>query len=195
MATQSSISINYTTTAGKKGQKAITDVNPNAANATLKTFAGMVNALTTNTYIGTSRVDKTPLKSASTLLQPVFSIVDFCEQYQNTPAAEIPTTFSYAQVHEWAVSQLYFIYVGFDYAHDGQQFWSDHHQNIFCQIATCINLSIKQKPKMNPKNKFRKDFKSQARRRQVIFIRGVIRVNRKICQILPIVIEYIGNFL
>ena len=70
MATSSSISINYTTATGKKGQKALTNVNPDASNGVLKTFAGKVNSLTTNTYLGTTRVDKTPLKSANELKTP-----------------------------------------------------------------------------------------------------------------------------
>lgn len=46
------------TNAGKKLQKAITNINPEKDNAVLKTFAQKVNALTTNTYLDATRVNK-----------------------------------------------------------------------------------------------------------------------------------------
>lgn len=64
--------INFTSTAqsGKKLNKTITDINPNATGAQLKTFAQMMNSLTTNTYGSTSRVDKDELVAASSLSTP-----------------------------------------------------------------------------------------------------------------------------
>ena len=49
--------INFTN-GGKKGSKAISNINPDKDNAVLKTFAQKVNALTTNTYVDATRVDK-----------------------------------------------------------------------------------------------------------------------------------------
>ena len=62
-----SLIIESTSTTGKKIRKAITDVNPNVSNANLKTFGQMANALTTNTYGSSARVDKDELKPASAL--------------------------------------------------------------------------------------------------------------------------------
>ena len=71
MATKSTISINYTTQGGKKGQKSITDINPNASGAQLKEFAESLNALTTNVYGNTNRVDRTPITTdGATIVTP-----------------------------------------------------------------------------------------------------------------------------
>lgn len=53
-----SLIINATTTAGKKAAKAISNINPDKDNTILKTFAQKVNALTTNTYVDATRVNK-----------------------------------------------------------------------------------------------------------------------------------------
>lgn len=68
--------INFTSTAqsGKKLNKTITDINPNAVNAHLKTFAQMLNGLTTNTYGSTSRIDKDELVAATDLRTPTVII-------------------------------------------------------------------------------------------------------------------------
>lgn len=58
MAT-TSIIIDSTSSGGKKIRKAITDINPDATNEQLKSFAQQFNALSTNTYGATSRVKKT----------------------------------------------------------------------------------------------------------------------------------------
>lgn len=42
---------------GRKLQKTITDVNPNADGTALKTFAQGLNSLTTNTYVGTTKIN------------------------------------------------------------------------------------------------------------------------------------------
>lgn len=49
--------INFTN-GGKKGSKAISNINPDKDNSTLKTFAQMLNGLTANTYVDATRVDK-----------------------------------------------------------------------------------------------------------------------------------------
>ena len=64
MSTKSTISINYVDRAGKKGQKSITDINPQASGEQLQEFAEKLNALTTNVYGNTNRVDKTPITNA-----------------------------------------------------------------------------------------------------------------------------------
>ena len=43
---------------GKKLQKTLTDINANASNQQLVSFAQALNSLTTNTYVETNRVDK-----------------------------------------------------------------------------------------------------------------------------------------
>ena len=64
MATTSSINLSYTTQSGRKGQKSITDINPAASGEQLQEFAERLNALTTNVYGNTNRVDKTPITNA-----------------------------------------------------------------------------------------------------------------------------------
>lgn len=68
--------INYTSTAqsGKKLNKTVSDINPNATSTQLKTFAQMLNGLTTNTYGSTSRIDKDELVAASSLTAPTVII-------------------------------------------------------------------------------------------------------------------------
>ena len=53
-----SIIISSTAQGGKKLQKTITNVNPEATNANLETFAQMFNGLSTNDYGETNRVKK-----------------------------------------------------------------------------------------------------------------------------------------
>lgn len=52
------------TNSGKKVTKAITNINPEKDNAVLKTFAQKVNALTTNTYVDATRVNKMSVEEA-----------------------------------------------------------------------------------------------------------------------------------
>ena len=56
-----SLAINTTDGNGKKIQKALTDINPNAETTALRTFAQGLNDLTTNDYVGSVRVTKTNL--------------------------------------------------------------------------------------------------------------------------------------
>lgn len=60
MADNKKTSVVLTTTdqQGKKLQKTFTDINPNATNAQLVAFTRALNALTSNVYQETSRVDK-----------------------------------------------------------------------------------------------------------------------------------------
>ena len=62
-----SIILESTSATGKKLRKAITDVNSEATNAQLKSFAQQLNALSTNTYGSTARVTKDACKAASEL--------------------------------------------------------------------------------------------------------------------------------
>ena len=63
------------TNSGKKIQKAITNINPEKDNATLKTFAQKVNALTTNEYIDATRVNKMSVNESSAgKPEPTFTI-------------------------------------------------------------------------------------------------------------------------
>ena len=66
--------INYTSTSqtGKKLNKTVTNVNPNNTSTQLKTFAQMLNSLTTNHYGATTRIDKDELVAASSLTAPTF---------------------------------------------------------------------------------------------------------------------------
>ena len=52
------------TNSGKKVTKAITNINPEKDNSTLKTFAQMVNGLTTNTYVDATRINKQSVNEA-----------------------------------------------------------------------------------------------------------------------------------
>ncbi len=58
MAKTSLIISNTDSTTGKKLQKTLTDINSAATNDELKTFAQAVNAVTTNTYGESNRVDR-----------------------------------------------------------------------------------------------------------------------------------------
>ena len=46
------------TNGNKKVTKAVTNINPAKDNTTLKTFAQMVNGLTSNTYVDATRINK-----------------------------------------------------------------------------------------------------------------------------------------
>lgn len=78
---ETSIIINSTKD-GKKYQKSIAKINPEKDNVTLNEFAGMVNALSTNTFQGGSRVDKMSLSeqgggsTTTGLLNPNLRITD-----------------------------------------------------------------------------------------------------------------------
>jgi len=62
MADKTSLIITATAAAtGKTQQKTVTDINPNAQDQHLLTFAQMTNALTEDTYKNSKRVDVTEL--------------------------------------------------------------------------------------------------------------------------------------
>lgn len=58
MATKVSITITATDTNSSKISTNISDVNPEATNQELKTFAQMLNGLTTNSYVETTKITK-----------------------------------------------------------------------------------------------------------------------------------------
>lgn len=65
---KSSVNIIATDPNGKKIQKAITDINPNASTAQLRDFVQNLNGLTNNTLGTPVRIDRTELVDESTLL-------------------------------------------------------------------------------------------------------------------------------
>lgn len=68
------IIIETTSASGKKLQKAIANVNPNATNYELKVFAQSLNSLTSNTYVGTTRIDRVDISDARSPRDPHFTI-------------------------------------------------------------------------------------------------------------------------
>ena len=60
----SSLIIESTDQNGKKLQKTLGYINPNATDANVCKFAKMLTALTTNQYVGASRVDKADISNA-----------------------------------------------------------------------------------------------------------------------------------
>ena len=60
----SSLIIESTDQNGKKLQKTLGYINPNATDSNVCTFAKMLTALTTNQYVGASRVDKADISNA-----------------------------------------------------------------------------------------------------------------------------------
>ena len=58
MATKVSITITATDTNSSKISTNISDINPEATNQELKTFAQMLNGLTTNSYVETTKITK-----------------------------------------------------------------------------------------------------------------------------------------
>lgn len=53
-----SIEIDTTTTSGKKNTTNVSYVNPQATNEKLRQFAQMLVALTTDSYVGTTKITK-----------------------------------------------------------------------------------------------------------------------------------------
>ena len=56
--TKISIEIDTTTTSGKKNTTNVSYVNPQATNEKLRQFAQMLVALTTDSYVGTTKITK-----------------------------------------------------------------------------------------------------------------------------------------
>lgn len=78
-----SIALNSTEAAtGKKFQKTLTDINAAATSTQIKTFAQALNALTTNNYVETNRIEKTNVdteEASGGKLIPSLSISEFSE--------------------------------------------------------------------------------------------------------------------
>ena len=53
-----SLEISTTTTSGKKNTTNVSYINPTATNDKLRQFAQMLVALTTDTYVGTTKITK-----------------------------------------------------------------------------------------------------------------------------------------
>lgn len=72
-----SLILTSTSNQGKKLQKTITDINPNAGAVALKGFAQKLNAMTTNTYVQTDCIDKfnvdTEIPPVDTRLTPTMT--------------------------------------------------------------------------------------------------------------------------
>lgn len=75
MATKTSLVISSTSD-GKVVQKTLTDINPAADNAALKTWGQMLNSLTTHNYVKADRIDKTSCDEAAEKLTPLIKIAD-----------------------------------------------------------------------------------------------------------------------
>ena len=73
-----SLILTSTSNQGKKLQKTITDINPNAGAVALKSFAQKLNAMTTNTYVQTDCIDKfnvdTETPPVDTRQEPTFEL-------------------------------------------------------------------------------------------------------------------------
>lgn len=65
-----SITMETSTTAGKKSTRSITNVNPDATNSEIKNFVTGLNELTTNTLESVNRIDKTTIDTDITYTTP-----------------------------------------------------------------------------------------------------------------------------
>lgn len=90
MATKTSLILNSVTQSGVKNQKTLTDVNAEASSSVLKEFAEKLNALTTNTYGSTTRVDKGTLANSNGLTPVEFRVVTVAEIWGDA----IPTAYA-----------------------------------------------------------------------------------------------------
>ena len=73
---KTSLIVKSTDQSGKTVNKTITDVNPDCSNAVLKTLGQKINALTTNFYGNTTRIDKIDcdLEPGGGMLTPTFEL-------------------------------------------------------------------------------------------------------------------------
>ena len=60
-----SATIDYSDQGGNKGQKSLTDINPNATNQQIRALAVAMNNLTTNTLTGVNKITKTKISSVA----------------------------------------------------------------------------------------------------------------------------------
>lgn len=65
MADKVSATISYLDSNQRKGMKAITDINPVAANSAIKDFCTGLNALTTNTIVSIEKIERTDITNAT----------------------------------------------------------------------------------------------------------------------------------
>jgi len=74
-----SIQIESTDTLGNKKQKSLTNINPEASSAQLKSFAQNLIALTNQTYSETNRIEKINVDTEDTSgkITPTFTVGDF----------------------------------------------------------------------------------------------------------------------
>lgn len=96
---KTNVVINSTATGGKALNKSLTDINPNASDSALYTFATELNALTTNSFGVASRVDKKDL---------------------NLPAPTLTLDSSTTNVSSITSATNHYIYVGITYSGDGE---------------------------------------------------------------------------
>ena len=83
MADKRSLIINSVDGNGNKNQQSFTDVNPNASNADLKTFADMIVGVTQDTLVSAAAVEKTELKTKQ---NPNFRLIDSSFSYSDVLA-------------------------------------------------------------------------------------------------------------
>lgn len=96
-----SLILTSTSNQGKKLQKTITDINPNAGAVALKGFAQKLNAMTTNTYVQTDCIDK---YNVDTEVPPIDT--------RQTPTLSIPTVPTLAQVKANSADLIITSYTG-----------------------------------------------------------------------------------
>lgn len=102
---ESNLIINSTALNGRKLQKSITNINPRATNAQLQEVAQRLNALTTNTYNGATRIDKIDVEEddvgggvtpepATGLLDPKLTVTQGADKF----------TFNYTRLGEGTIT-------------------------------------------------------------------------------------------
>lgn len=132
MATRSLILTSTAAGTGKKLQKTITDVNPEATSAQLKTFAQKINALTTNSYVQTDCIDKCNVDTETALDS---STIDT----RQTPALSLATVPSLAEINsDTTTSHLH----GIRYDGDGLVYAYRKSGCLYLAIALYSNNQI-----------------------------------------------------
>lgn len=92
MAVKTSVNYVATNDDGKKIQKTLTSINPKATGAEILEFTQSLNAMSTNTYAGTSRIEKRDLvpKTTATLEISEVAEADACSWAKFSQAFAIP---------------------------------------------------------------------------------------------------------
>lgn len=83
MADKVSANITYTDQNGKKGAKAITDINPTADNSTVKNFCAGLNALTNNTLMSVEKIERTDITNAATKPKLALTLTLYAQSFLN----------------------------------------------------------------------------------------------------------------